>query len=557
VLDFLFEIVGFFAWLVGSLAIIAVPVVSLAAIPGWIAFIGTRDEVVRRWGRFCRREVAARAAREMGKQKDKDKDKEKDRRREYEWSGNGADFHLDLVLSAVAAAVVCAALYLVIVGVASQYLPIYKNASEANADKVNEVTRISIQLYSAPLAAVAALWLSCAYYQLTRIVLHSPIVYWVTRIYVFAYIALGIIVSNITVPLPAVSADSNPAITLRVNTASVSVDRTPNSETPPPAGSNVTILKEMSYGLVNMFRNIISGPLFIADEIAKSSQLEQWLSFLFLFSILFCSLKYFTYIVLQVYKLKSGADAFDVTAIEFALNAVILLLCTLLSVTTLQIDFVSLGVFTALIGAGVSISFRDLLNNFFSGVLLNLDKSIKKGDVIRIADGTTGTVHQISLRYTLLKTKDKMDVLIPNSLLVQNRFDNLTRSEDEVRLSLKFIVGQTVDIDRIERLVIKACRYVPEVSAVAGQSPALFFLGPSEHGNQFDLRFWVNHPEPGTAKLQSDVAKAIYKEFKRDDVALPMIYNMNFDGGKSLQASIPNELHEGAWGGTARSKGAA
>ena len=121
-----------------------------------------------------------------------------------------------------------------------------------------------------------------------------------------------------------------------------------------------------------------------------------------------------------------------------------------------------------------------------------MDKSIRKDDIIRLPDGTVGKVNQIGLRATELNTKDNIDVLIPNSELAANRFENLSR-KDGVRLSLKFSVGQNVDIDLVERVALKACRSVPQVSAVAGagRTPQLLYLGPSERGNHFDLRFWV------------------------------------------------------------------
>ena len=128
-----------------------------------------------------------------------------------------------------------------------------------------------------------------------------------------------------------------------------------------------------------------------------------------------------------------------------------------------------------------------------------------------------------SLRYTFLATPDNIDILIPNSVLVGSEFENLTRSKDEVRLSLKFEVAQTVDIEKIRDLAQEACMNVPEVAAATGRQSKAFYLGPNREAHQFDLRFWVNDPRSGPGKLRSDVAYAVFKRFKEEGtVPLPV-----------------------------------
>jgi small-conductance mechanosensitive channel len=290
-------------------------------------------------------------------------------------------------------------------------------------------------------------------------------------------------------------------------------------------GNGNSILKLLSFGYGNL-SGILSEGLRIPVDVDKTTFWpEKLLQFFFYFSVVFCALKYFVEVLFNWHIKKSGGNdgAFDIEAIMVAVNAFIWIITLLFSFGMLEVNLGGLGLTTGLIGAGLTISFRDLLNNFFSGILLNLDNSIRVNDVIRTSDGVIGEVKKISLRYTFLETRDNVDILIPNSLLIQNRFENLTRTQQEVRLSLRFSVDQGVDIERVRNIVLKACMFVPEVSGVTGRTPAVFYLGVSESSNQFDLRFWVTTPRPGPAKLQSDVAYAVFKQFQKEKIALPSI----------------------------------
>jgi small-conductance mechanosensitive channel len=473
-----------FADLIRSIAVYVVPAIAIAVVPSWIAFEGARYFVSIRGQRMGRKGEFA-----------LDPDNE---------------FNLSIVLGAMFAAVVCLFVYSINIIIAKLLLP------EGIGETTAQETRAYLRTFSLPLTLMTLTWLLIQFVNMAKTVFKSKIGHNIVTIYAFLCIAATVLAK---IPL---------------------VDRKGSS------GDSITVLKIISYGYANMLPHLLSGPIFYAKDIAASSQLERWLTFAFLFLVVFTCQKYATHIFLKTYARAKGSDAFDLKAIDVALNVFVWLTSLVLSVSTLQVDVWSIGVFTAVVGAGVSISFRDLLNNFFSGILLNLDTSLKKRDVIRMADGTVGEVFKISLRYTQLQTRDNIDILIPNSVLVQSRFENLTRTQEEVRLSLRFLVGLAVDLDQVERIALRACRYVPEVSNVANRAPALFYLGPSERGNQFDLRFWVSDPRPGPAKLQSDVAKALFRQFKAAKVPLPMMYNMNINIDDAKGTDLTREVQRAA-----------
>src|SRR5712692_5744759 len=73
-----------------------------------------------------------------------------------------------------------------------------------------------------------------------------------------------------------------------------------------------------------------------------------------------------------------------------------------------------------------SLAFQDILKNFIAGVFLLLERPFKIGDEITV-DGHTGTVDNVEIRTTTLRTEDGEEVLIPNSLVYTSTIVNRTR----------------------------------------------------------------------------------------------------------------------------------
>jgi small conductance mechanosensitive channel len=66
------------------------------------------------------------------------------------------------------------------------------------------------------------------------------------------------------------------------------------------------------------------------------------------------------------------------------------------------------------VGLAFSLAIQDILKNFFSGVYLLLERPFRVGDTIRVKD-QLGTVENIGVRTTVLRTTDNVQVLVPNA----------------------------------------------------------------------------------------------------------------------------------------------
>lgn len=280
----------------------------------------------------------------------------------------------------------------------------------------------------------------------------------------------------------------------------------------------------LNHALSSLSNLVIPSTPFTLSEDLLHTTGENLFDFIFSFFLVFFSLRYVVRILIYRHQINTDVVSFDMDAITVASDTFVFVLSIVLSVSSLEFNAIDVGLFVTLIGAGIAITFRDLLNNFSAGLLLNVDKSIATDDQIRMSNGVTGTVALIGLRATHLTTRDNIDIFVPNSVLATDTFENLSR--EGTRLSFKFIVGQDIDINYIENIALRACRFVPQVAATAGttRGPQLLFLGPSELGNHFDLRFSVPDITAGARVFESEVAKVVFSQFSRANITLPKQY---------------------------------
>ena len=94
-------------------------------------------------------------------------------------------------------------------------------------------------------------------------------------------------------------------------------------------------------------------------------------------------------------------------------------------------------------GVAIGLALQGSLSNFAGGVLILLLKPFKVGDYI-VQGGSEGTVYEISIFYTKLKTVDNKVVVIPNGTLSNNTIVNVSHMD---RRRVDIVVGISYDAD--------------------------------------------------------------------------------------------------------------
>jgi len=199
-----------------------------------------------------------------------------------------------------------------------------------------------------------------------------------------------------------------------------------------------------------------------------------------------------------------------------ALLSVIALLCSL---SLVGIDVTALSVFSGALAVGLGFGLQKIASNYVSGFIILLDRSIRLGNLIAVDATTSGTVTQITTRYTVLRTLTGTDVIIPNEYLVSNIIRNQSFTDTRIKDGLSIQVAYDTDLEKAMQLMVEAAQQHPRV--LADPAPGVGLSAFAENGINLDLGFWLSDPEAGTGGVRSDINLAIWKVFRENQIEIP------------------------------------
>lgn len=190
----------------------------------------------------------------------------------------------------------------------------------------------------------------------------------------------------------------------------------------------------------------------------------------------------------------------------------------LLGLNVVGIDFTALAVFSGALGIGIGFGLQKVFANLMSGFILLMDKSIKPGDVIAIAD-TYGWVNRLGARYVSILTRDGKEHLIPNETLITERVENWSYTDGKIRIHIPIGVSYHSDIPLVKRLLQEVARTHPRI--LKSPEPVSLITGFGDHSVNFEIRAWIEDPVNGISNVRSSVYEEVWKVFKEHSVEIP------------------------------------
>ena len=191
----------------------------------------------------------------------------------------------------------------------------------------------------------------------------------------------------------------------------------------------------------------------------------------------------------------------------------------LLSLSLVGIDVTTLSVFSGGLAVGLGFGLQKIASNYVSGFIILLDRSIRLGNLVAVDDKTTGTVTQITTRYTVLRTLAGTEVIIPNEYFVGNIVRNLSFTDTRVRVAVSVQVAYGTDLQRLMPVMTEIAQQHPRVLA---DPPAGVLLTEfAENGLNLELGFWIADPENGTGGVRSEINLLLWERFCELGVEIP------------------------------------
>jgi len=141
-------------------------------------------------------------------------------------------------------------------------------------------------------------------------------------------------------------------------------------------------------------------------------------------------------------------------------------------------------------GVAIGFAFRDVLQNLLAGILILLTRPFRIGDQIRQGQ-VEGTVEDVWVRATVLRTYDNRRILIPNASLFTSQIEVITAYERR-RLQFPLTIGNGDDIAHARRVIVEALRGSHGV--LADPPPEALVTGLGDAGVDMVARFWIDPP---------------------------------------------------------------
>lgn len=133
-------------------------------------------------------------------------------------------------------------------------------------------------------------------------------------------------------------------------------------------------------------------------------------------------------IIKQQEMIGKEVDKTTANAISQLLRVSVIITSVLVALQSLGFNISAVLAFGGIGGIAVGFAAKDLLANFFGGLMIYLDRPFAIGDWIRSPDrNIEGTVEHIGWRLTLIRTFDKRPLYIPNSMFSSISVENPSR----------------------------------------------------------------------------------------------------------------------------------
>lgn len=222
-------------------------------------------------------------------------------------------------------------------------------------------------------------------------------------------------------------------------------------------------------------------------------------------------------------ELKSRANS---EVLQRITQYVIMLAGIVAGLQVIGIDLSTLFAAGAIFAVGFGFAMQNIAQNFVSGMILLIERSIKQDDVLEI-DGTVVKVMKMGIRSTVVRTRNEEEIIVPNAILVQGMVKNYTLSD------ASFLIGATVgvtyssDMAKVREVLESAARDIPWRDQK--QDPRILMSEFGDSAVVFKVFVWSH--EPWIARrLSSDLNEAIWWSLKAAGIviAFPQL-DIHFD----------------------------
>ena len=199
-------------------------------------------------------------------------------------------------------------------------------------------------------------------------------------------------------------------------------------------------------------------------------------------------------------------------------RASLILIAILLSLSLAGIDLTVLSVFGGALGVGIGLGLQKIVSSYVSGFVILLERSLTVGDMVSVAT-FYGQVTQINTRYTVIRSLDGIETVVPNDILISGAVQNHSLSDRKLRVATQVTVAYETDVEMLLPKLVDVVRGIPRICQ--DPAPHALLTGFGLNGLEVELGFWIEDPENGKGNLLSLVNCLIWRVLNEEKIRIP------------------------------------
>ncbi|MEO1005095.1 MAG: mechanosensitive ion channel domain-containing protein [Cyanobacteria bacterium J06638_38] len=217
--------------------------------------------------------------------------------------------------------------------------------------------------------------------------------------------------------------------------------------------------------------------------------------------------------LLQATRMTRGSQEIISIITKYGLIAI----STVVLLQAYGLNLSSLALIGSALGVGIGFGFQDIARNFASGIVLLFERSIQVGDFIQIGEHL-GVVEEVRTRSIVLKTLDRISIIVPNSRFLSEEVINWNHRRSVSRIHLPVGVAYGSDVKKVKSALLQAA--AEHVEVLRNPPPQVFFTEFGDSSLNFELLIWTSDPSR-QAPLKSDLCFRIEELFNEQQIVIP------------------------------------
>jgi small-conductance mechanosensitive channel len=239
--------------------------------------------------------------------------------------------------------------------------------------------------------------------------------------------------------------------------------------------------------------------------------------------------------ITKALKLRKIADEGSIGVTRRLTHYLIMFIGLGVGLQTIGINLNALFAAGAVFAVAIGFAMQNITQNFVSGLILLIERTIKPGDILKVENQLV-RVSNLGIRATVARTLDDEEIIIPNSVLVQNSVTNYTMKDRHYRLRAEVGVVYSADMQQVREVLEKAANQIEWRDST--RKPRILLRRFGSSSVDWEVSVWITDPWTSQQRM-SELFEVVWWSLKEAGItiAFPQL-DVHFD------TSVMDVLHK-------------